>query len=115
MHIAALTLSVLLALVMLGSGMMKLVRAPRIVTAMAAVHVTPSQMSVLGIVELLATVGLIAGIWLPPIGLAAAIGTVLYFAGAILAHLRAHDPDRNGAIAFLALAAATLTLIAVAS
>jgi DoxX-like family len=115
MHIAAIALSVLLALVMLGSGVMKLIRAPRIVTAMATVHVTPPQMTGLGVLELLATVGLIAGLWLPPIGVAAAIGSVLYFAGAIAAHLRFQDPDRQGAIAFLALAVATLVFVALAS
>ncbi len=35
--------------------------------------------------------GLVAGIWYPPLGIAAAIGLVLYFVGAIGAHLRKND------------------------
>lgn len=111
MHIAALILSLLLALITLGSGVMKLIRAPRIVTAMAAVNVSAPQLPLLGVLEILATIGLVAGIWLPALAIAAAIGSVLYFAGAIIAHLRANDPDRQGAIAFLSLASAALVLL----
>ncbi len=35
--------------------------------------------------------GLVAGIWYPPLGIAAAIGLVLFFVGAIGAHLRKND------------------------
>lgn len=41
---------------------------------MADVHVTPSQMTVLGVIEAAATLGLIVGIWFTPLAIAAAIG-----------------------------------------
>jgi hypothetical protein len=44
----------------------------------------------LGAVKVLGSAGLLAGIWVPALGLAAAIGLVLYFAGAVLTVLRAH-------------------------
>ena len=107
MHVTAPILSIVLGLAMLASGVMKLIRAPRIVSMMAAVGVTPPQLTVLGSLQVASTIGLIAGIWYPPLAIAAAIGLVLYFAGAIVAHVRASDPAMQGAIAFLILAVAT--------
>lgn len=43
----------------------------------------------LGITKLLGTAGLVAGIWIPALGLAAAVGLVLYFVGAVFTVLRA--------------------------
>ncbi len=111
MHIAALITSVVLALAMLASGVMKVIRAPRIVTMMSAVGVTTAQLPLLGALQIAAAVGMIVGIWVPLLAIAATIGLVLYFAGAIIAHLRAHDPAKQGAIMFLILAAVTLTLL----
>lgn len=112
MHVAALILSIVLGLAMLASGTMKLVRAPRIVALMAAVNVTPPQLTILGALQVASTIGLIAGIlWFTPLAIAASIGLILYFAGAIVAHVRAGDPAMQGAIAFLLLAVATTVTI----
>jgi len=111
MHTAAVVLSIILALVMLGSGVAKSIHAPNVVAMMQDVNVTREQMTVLGVIEVAATVGLIIGIWFRPLGIAAAIGVILYFSGAITAHLRAHDPNKQGAVMFLALAIATLVLL----
>lgn len=111
MHIVALILSIILGIAMLASGVMKLIRAPRIVALMAAVHVTPPQLTVLGALQVASTVGLIAGIWFPPLAIAASIGLVLYFGGAIIAHVRAGDPAMQGAIAFWGLAIATTVVV----
>ncbi|WP_144751505.1 DoxX family protein [Curtobacterium pusillum] len=114
MHIAAVVLSLVLALAMLGSGVMKLIRNPRIVASMEKVHVTPPQMIVLGLLEVAATVGLVVGLWWTPLAIAAAIGSVVYFAGAVVAHLRAHDRDLQGAVVLLALSVATLVVLLLA-
>jgi hypothetical protein len=37
--------------------------------------------------------GLLAGLVIPPLGTIASTGLVLYFLGALAAHLRAHDLD----------------------
>jgi uncharacterized membrane protein YdcZ (DUF606 family) len=44
----------------------------------------------LGAAKTLGAVGLVAGIWFPSLGLAAAAGLVLYFVGAVITVLRAH-------------------------
>jgi hypothetical protein len=43
----------------------------------------------LGSAKAIGAVGLVVGVWIPAIGVAAAIGLVLYFAGAVFTVLRA--------------------------
>ena len=52
--------------------------------------------------------GLLAGLGVPVLGAAAAIGLVLYFICALSAHVRVHDRGVGGAVSFLLLAAVTL-------
>src|SRR2546426_370075 len=54
------------------------------------------------------TVGLLAGFVVPELGLAAAIGLVVYFVCAVTAHLRVGDRELGGAVFFLVLVAAAL-------
>jgi len=56
------------------------------------------------------TAGLLAGLAVPLLGTLAASGLVLYFVGAIIAHLRVGSRNIVGGIVFLATAAAALTL-----
>ncbi|MEE6273196.1 DoxX family protein [Georgenia wangjunii] len=43
----------------------------------------------LGSAKALGAVGLVIGLWIPPIGIAAAVGLALYFVGAVITVLRA--------------------------
>jgi DoxX-like family len=45
----------------------------------------------LGLVKIAGALGLLAGIAYRPLGIAAAIGVVLYFLGAVITHVRAGD------------------------
>lgn len=61
--------------------------------------------------EFAGAVGLVVGIWWPLVGIAAGIGLVLYFLGAVIAHLRVGDFKGIGPAAFmLVLAAGVLAL-----
>jgi len=111
MHIAAIVVSILLTLALAGSGIQKLRRAPAIVKQLGGLGVTPPMLTVLGSLELLAALGLIIGIWWIPLAIAAAIGTVIYFIGAIVAHLRKRDRGVAPAAVLLLLAIATLVLL----
>lgn len=111
MHIAALILSVLLAVAMLHSGVMKYVRPAWIRRFADAVHLTDAQLTVLGGLQITATIGLVWGIWFPPFAIAAAIGLVLYFGGAIVVHLRAGDRNLSGAGVFLVLSISTAIVL----
>ena len=46
-------------------------------------------------IKLAAAIGLVIGVWVPEIGLAAALGLVLFYLLAITAHIRARDFGRN--------------------
>lgn len=111
MHIAALIMSVLLALAMLHSGVMKFVRPAWLRRLAEAVHLTTAQLAVLGSLQIAATAGLLWGIWFPPFAIAAAIGLVLYFVGAIVTHLRNGDRNLLGAGGFLAFSVATSAVL----
>ncbi|MFI0742283.1 DoxX family protein [Streptomyces sp. NPDC021100] len=65
---------------------------------------------VLGLLPAAGTVGLLAGLAVPLLGTLAASGLVLYFIGAIIAHLRVGSRDIVGGIVFLVTAAAALVL-----
>ncbi|MFJ9629609.1 DoxX family protein [Streptomyces sp. NPDC091280] len=65
---------------------------------------------VLGMLLAAGTAGLLAGLAVPFLGTLAASGLVLYFIGAIFAHLRVGSRNIVGGIVFLATAAAALTL-----
>jgi hypothetical protein len=58
----------------------------------------------------LGVLGLVAGLAVRPLGVAAAVGIVLYFVGAIITHLRARWYDISYPSVYLALATTTLAL-----
>ena len=108
MGIALIVLASLLGIAAAGSGIQKLRRDARIVASMHSVGVTDRQIPILAILELLGALGLLVGIWIAPIGLAAAIGLSLYFLGAVIAHFRVGAPKE-------AIPAFVLMLIAIAT
>ncbi|WP_166982312.1 DoxX family protein [Paramicrobacterium fandaimingii] len=65
---------------------------------------------VLGTLLAVGAIGLLAGLVVPPIGVVASAGLVLYFMGAILAHLRVGSRDILGGIVFLVIAVTILAL-----
>ena len=80
----------------------------------AKVHVPRSWLPMLGALKLAGALGLLVGVvGLPIIGIAAATGLVLYFIGAVIAHVRArvfYNIAFPGA--YLGLSAASLLLLA---
>jgi hypothetical protein len=64
----------------------------------------------MGVLKAAGAVGLLVGIALPLIGIAAAIGLTLFFVGAIVTHLRARDYSLGPAAVFLLLAVGSLAL-----
>jgi hypothetical protein len=80
----------------------------------AKVHVPRSWLPMLGALKLAGAAGLLVGLVGPPaIGIAAATGLVLFFIGAVIAHLRArvlYNIAFPGA--YLGLSAVSLVLLA---
>ena len=87
------------------------VRYKQVLNNTARVGVPESWLTMLGILKATGALGLLLGlIGLPLFGTAAAIGLVLFFVGAIIAHLRARDYSIGPAAAYLLLAVAALVL-----
>jgi hypothetical protein len=72
------------------------------------VRVSQRWMIPFGILLASGALGLLIGFAVPVLGMAAAIGLVLYFLCALSAHLRVRDPGIGGAVGFLVLAVAAL-------
>jgi hypothetical protein len=111
-NIAYLTISILFAAMVAFSGVGKMLRIPKVVHVICEIVGVPLQyLSVLAACELAGALGLVLGIWWPYLGVAAGIGLLLYFVGAVVSHLRVGDAKGVGPAAFLlALAAGALAL-----
>lgn len=112
MHIAYLVVTSLFAIMVAFSGVGKIRGDPKIVKVIhATVGVPMKYLPLLAACEFAGALGLVLGIWWPPLGVAAGIGLVLYFVGAVISHLRVGDFKGIGAATFmLALAAGALAL-----
>jgi uncharacterized membrane protein YphA (DoxX/SURF4 family) len=91
MFALAVVLSVALGCMALLSGMMKLRGESRVVVPITALGVPRSWFPFLGIVLVAGGVGVLIGLAIDVLGIAAAIGLTVYFAGAVITHLRAGD------------------------
>ena len=86
------------------------IRPQWLLANMAKARVPQSWLFRLGALKAAGALGLLAGIGVPPLGVAAAVGLVLFFIGAIVTHFRAHYWDIAPPVAFLLLAVASLVL-----
>jgi len=91
MSIALVVVGGLYAAIAVGSAAGKLTKNEQVIASLTGVGVKDSFVPVLAILEILGAAGLAFGIWSKALGLAAAVCLALYFAGAVVAHLRAKD------------------------
>ncbi|MBV9278898.1 MAG: DoxX family protein [Chloroflexi bacterium] len=89
MHIAYLTVTVLLSGLLVFSAAADYVRYSRVLSAMARAGVPESWLTTLATLKAAGAAGLLLGLAIPVIGLAAAAGVTLFFVGAIITHIRA--------------------------
>ncbi|MCP2299203.1 DoxX-like family protein [Nocardia amikacinitolerans] len=102
------TLTTLTALAAATGAWMNFVRHPIPVAAAKEVRVPQTWMLPLGSLLAAGALGLVAGFAIPLVGIAAATGLVLYFIGAVIAHLRVADFHLGRVSTALALTVATL-------
>lgn len=93
MFVAAAIVSVLLALAVLGSAAGKLTKNPKAIAPLEALSVPASWVPKLALAEIAGGVGLLVGLAVAPIGIAAAAGIIAYFVGAVITHVRAGDKN----------------------
>jgi hypothetical protein len=81
-----------------------------LVANMAKARVPQSWLFPLGALKAAGALGLLVGIAVPPLGVAASVGLVLFFIGALITHVRARYWDVAAPVAFLLLAVSSLVL-----
>jgi DoxX-like family len=108
MHVIYLATTIVASLMTGFAATQSLAGAQFVVLAADRVRVSREWMPRLGIILASGAVGLVVGFAVGPLGTAAAIGLVVYFACAVSAHLRVGDRHIGGAVFFLLLAAAAL-------
>lgn len=87
-----------------------LTRAGWVIDNMSRLGVPEPWLPTLGVLKAAGAAGLLVGIAVPPIGVAAAAGLVAYFLGAVATVVRARWFAHVYPLPFLALAAASLVL-----
>ena len=105
-----LIVTILAAAANIFSATCDFVRYEKVSIAMAKAGVPESWMTTVGILKAVGALGLLVGIRVPVIGIAAALGLILFFVGAIITHLRGRDYSLGPAIVFLLLAMAALAV-----
>ncbi|WP_426976455.1 DoxX family protein [Pseudarthrobacter sp. O4] len=109
MFITAIILSVLFAAVLVFSAVGKIRKDPQQMAVLGVVQATTAA-PLLAALEIAAAAGLLAGLAWWPIGIAAGIGALLYFAGAIVAHLRVGDRAVSASAVLLGVSVAVVLL-----
>ena len=106
--------SLLLATACLAPAAAKLLGHPKMRHAAAHFGISWPRYQLIGVAELTAAAGILAGLWWYPLGVAAAAGMALLLLGALITHRRAADRGMEVAPALTALAI-TITYLAVAA
>jgi hypothetical protein len=103
--------NVLLAVILAFAAVRKLTHREDVVAGYARVGVPEERLNHLAFILLLGAAGLLLGLAWTPIGIAAALGVVVYFLLAIAAHVRHHDTrNLTTPIAVEAIAVAAVVL-----
>jgi hypothetical protein len=98
MNVAHIIVSVLLAALLLTTGGGKLAGAASSQAIRDSLHVPPGRWKAIGAAEMALVAGLVAGIWIGPLGVIAPLGVVGLMVGAIAVRRAAGGPDQRAGI-----------------
>ena len=117
MFIVCVVVTAFLAFASFGSAMGKIQGVPQMAELLDSVGVSASAGRILGFIQLVGAAGIILGLFVAPIGVAAAGGLTLYYLGAMAAHARAKHPVKQVFFPFpllvLSLAALVLRIVTI--
>jgi hypothetical protein len=108
MHVTYTVITILAAAANSYAAVLNFAGAESVKLVARKVQVSQRWMIPFGVLLASGAVGLLIGLALPPLGIAAAIGLTLYFICALSAHLRVRDTAIGGPVTFLVLAVAAL-------
>ncbi len=91
MHTAYVIVTVVAALWVGFSAVSLLRRAPFVVDPLVDYGVPTTWWTLLGLAKAAGALGLLLGLWIPVLGITAAIALILYFTGAVVTVLRARS------------------------
>ena len=92
MFIALVITTALLALICVNSAVMKVRKHEQVVAVIGGTVGVPARyFPVLAVLEIAGAVGIVAGLWITPLGILAAACLTAYFIGALGGHLRVRD------------------------
>lgn len=115
MFVASAAVSILLAAALAFAAVRKLSHRPGVVASYAQVGVPEERLNQLALILLAGAAGLLVGLAWAPIGIAAAVGVVVYFVLALAAHVRADDVENLPTPAVIELLAVAALLLRSAS
>jgi uncharacterized membrane protein YphA (DoxX/SURF4 family) len=107
------TISLLLAAACLLPAAGKLLGHPRMRQSAEHFGILWPRYRLIGVAELAAAAGILAGLWWHPLGVAAAAGMTLLLIGALITHRRAGDSSKEMTPALIDLAI-TIAYLAIA-
>jgi uncharacterized membrane protein YkgB len=105
LNVSLVVFGALTALFMLGGGVGKVTGQPAMRESAQHFAIQWEDYQILGVVEIAAALGVVAGLWLNGLGLAAGVGATALMVGAVLFHLRFGDSAKRTVPALVALAA----------
>lgn len=103
MFVTTVILAIALALLFLAAGIPKIASVPKARAQGEHVGIAPGPYRVVGALEALGAIGIVVGLWVSWLGVAAGIGLVLFMIGAVIAHVRIKDPVKETAPAVVVL------------
>ena len=105
LNVSLVVFGALTALFMLGGGVGKVTGQPAMRESAQHFAIQWERYQFLGVVEIAAAFGVVTGLWLNGLGLAAGVGATALMVGAVLFHLRFGDSAKRTVPALVALAA----------
>lgn len=116
MFIVTIVLAVLLSLAFGMAGVQKVTGAKSMIDSADHLKMSHGLYKVIGGLEILAVIGLLVGLAVWPLGVAAGAGLVLLMIGAVISHIRAGDKIAQfGPAAVLGLVALAEVIVRAAS
>ena len=113
MFVATVVLTIVLAAVFLGAGIPKILGTKTSLRMRDQLQIKPQLYRVVGFLEIAAVAGLLIGLFVPVLSVAAAGGLALLMIGAIVTYIRAGEAKGSlpAAVLFVATVAAAVVRI----